>query len=326
MEKDKAIKIGLLLVIMAGVLIWGFNFLKGKNVFTKEYTYYTQYDRIEGLQKNSGIFLRGHKVGQVTDIYFTSEAYESITVKLAINKQIALPQNTIARIFSSDIMGTKSIDLILPVSKFSDEVTILRNNDKLIADIEGSLTDQVRLEMAPLKKQVEKLMESTQTALEQFKFVINEKTGESIRISFVKIQNAVDAIQHSSVTIDTILTTANTNIQGLLKNIESITSNIDAKNDDINNIITNFSKVSDTLAHANIAETIKKTDETMTELSTMLEKINNGEGTVGALMKNKELYNNLEKSSKQLNNLLEDIQKRPKRYVSFPLMNFGKSE
>jgi phospholipid/cholesterol/gamma-HCH transport system substrate-binding protein len=325
-EKDKAIKIGLLLVIMFGILYWGFNFLKGKNIFTKEYTYYAVYERIDGLQKNSTIYLRGHKVGQVTDIQFTSKNYESITLTFAIDKSVQIPANTIARIFSSDIMGTKSIDLIIPHFVQSQNVEILKDKSMLIPDIEGSLTDQVRLEMAPLKKQIEKLMESTGTAIEQLKFVLNEKTGESLRTSFEKIQNAVDAMQHSSVTIDTILTNANQNIQKLLTNIESITKNISTKNKEIDNIINNFSSISDTLAKANIAQTIYKTESVMTELSVMLDKVNKGEGTLGAIMQNQNLYNNLESTSKQLDNLIRDIQKNPKRYVSFPIMNINKKE
>lgn len=326
MEKDKAIKIGLLLVIMFGILYWGFNFLKGKNVFTKEYTYFATYERIDGLQKNSTIYLRGHKVGQVTNIYFTSKNYESITLEFAIDKTVEIPTNTIARIFSSDIMGTKSIDLIIPHIVNSQKVEILPDKSILIPDVEGSLTDQVRLEMAPLKKQIEKLMESTGTAIDQLKFVLNEKTGESLRTSFLKIQNAVDAMQHSSVTIDTILTNANHNIQKLLGNIESITNNINTKNQEIDNIITNFSNISDTLAKANIAQTIYKTESVMTELGEILDKVNKGEGTLGALVQNQNLYNNLEATSKQLDNLILDIQKNPKRYVSFPIMNFNKNQ
>jgi len=325
-EKDKAIKIGLLLIIMFGILYWGFNFLKGKNIFTEENTYFATYERIDGLQKNSSIYLRGHKVGQVTDIQFSSNLYESITLTFAIDKSVQIPANTIARIFSSDIMGTKSIDLIIPHISQSNKIEILPNNSTLIPDIEGSITDQVRLEMAPLKKQVEKLMESTGTAIDQLKFVLNEKTGESLRTSFEKIQNAVDAMQHSSVTIDTILTNANQNIQSLLGNIESITNNINTKNKEIDNIISNFSNLSDTLAKANIAETIYKTETVMTELGEILDKVNKGEGTLGALVQNQNLYSNLEEASKKLDGLILDIQKNPKRYVSFPIMNINKKE
>lgn len=326
MEKDKAIKIGLLLVIIAGIMFWGFNFLKGKNVFTKEYTYYTIFERIDGLQQNSSVLLRGNKVGQVTNIYFTSETYKTITVELAINKDVKIPKGTIAKIFSSDIMGTKSIDLILPNFEPNTPRILLKNNDTLITSIEGSITDQVRLEMAPIKKQAEKLMESTATAIEQLKFVLNESTGEYLKTSFLKIQSAVDAIQHSSVTIDTILTKSNYNIQMLLENLGSISENIKAKNKEIEHTITNMSKISDTLVAANIAQTIKKTNSAMTQLDELITSINKGEGTIGALAKNKEIYSNLESVSKQLDNLIIDLQKNPKKYVSFPLMNINKSE
>ena len=311
---------------MFGLLYWGFNFLQGKNIFTKENKYYCEYERIDGLQLNSSIYLRGNKVGNVTKISFTSDSYNSITIEFAINKDIKLPENTIAKIFSSDIMGTKSIDLILPIIQDEKSKAFIPNGGKLISGNEGSLSDQVRLEMAPFKKQVEKLMESTATAIEQLKFVLNESTGESLRMSFEKIQNAVDAIQHSSVRIDTILSNGESNIQSFLANIESITNNINKKNNEIDNIITNFSNLSDTLAKANIAETISKTDSVMSQLSVILEKVNKGEGTFGALFQDPELYNNLESTSKKLDNLILDIQKNPKRYLSFPIMNINKSD
>ena len=311
---------------MFGLLYWGFNFLQGKNIFTKENKYYCEYERIDGLQLNSSIYLRGKKVGTVTKISFTTESYKTLTLEFAINKEIKLPTNTIAKIFSSDIMGTKSIDLILPEIVDNNSSSYILNGGKLIAGNEGTLSDQVRLEMAPFKKQVEKLMESTTTAIEQLKFVLNESTGESLRMSFEKIQNAVDAIQHSSVRIDTILSNGESNIQSFLSNIESITKNINNKNKEIDNIISNFSSLSDTLAKANIAETILKTDSVMSELGFMLDKVNKGEGTLGALFQDQELYNNLETSSKKLDNLILDIQKNPKRYLSFPIMNINKSD
>jgi len=228
-EKDKAIKIGLILVITMGVFFWGFNFLKGKNVFTQTNTYYAYYERIDGLQPSASVLLRGHKIGQVTDIYFSSEKYESLTIELSIDKSIKIPENTIARIFSSDIMGSKSIDLILPYSKENEDIAILDDNSVLLSEIEGSLQDQVRLEMAPLKKQAELLIERTAVAIDQVKYVLNESTGEQLRSSFIKIQKAVDAIHNSSVTIDSVLSTGNHNIQRVLMHVENITKTFSEK-------------------------------------------------------------------------------------------------
>ena len=326
MEKDKAIKIGLILVITMGVFFWGFNFLKGKNVFTQTNTYYAYYERIDGLQPSASVLLRGHKIGQVTDIYFSSEKYESLTIELSIDKSIKIPENTIARIFSSDIMGSKSIDLILPYSKENEDIAILDDNSVLLSEIEGSLQDQVRLEMAPLKKQAELLIERTAVAIDQVKYVLNESTGEQLRSSFIKIQKAVDAIHNSSVTIDSVLSTGNHNIQRVLMHVENITKTFSDKSEDIQLIVENIASISDTLARANIAETVLMTDSVMTELSIVLQRVNAGEGSLGALLQSDELYKNLEKSSLNLDKLLLDVKENPKRYVSFPILNFSRDK
>ena len=323
MEKDKAIKIGLLVAIIAGVLIWGINFCKGKNIFTKENIYYTTYSQVEGLQKNAAVLLRGYKIGHVKDIYFTSSKYDQLTVELSINSDIFLPTTTVAKIFSSDLLGSKAIDIILPET-FEEPISYVKNFDTLNSSIEASITDQVRIEVAPLKAQAEKLLESAAVAIDQIKYVVNESNGEELRRCFIKLQAAIDAIHHSGVTLDTIMTNGDENIQHILANINGITTNINEHSDEIGAIIANFSSMSDSISKANITETLVKTENAVTELNQILQQINSGHSSIGALINDKSLYDNLDQASNQLNSLLIDVQKHPKRYVSFPI--FGSSK
>ncbi len=324
MEKDKAIKIGLLVAIIAGILIWGINFCKGKNIFTHENIYYTTYNQVEGLQKNAAVLLRGYKIGHVKDIYFTSSKYDQLTVELSINSDIFLPTTTVAKIFSSDLLGSKAIDIILPETTTSEPISYVKNFDTLNSAIEASITDQVRIEVAPLKAQAEKLLESAAVAIDQIKYVVNESNGEELRRCFVKLQGAIDAIHHSGVTLDTIMTNGDENIQRILANVNGITTNINEHSEEIGTIIANFSSMTDSISKANITETLVKTESAVTELNQMLQQINSGQSSIGALINDKSLYNNLDQASTQLNSLLIDVQKHPKRYVSFPI--FGSSK
>lgn len=324
MEKDKAIKIGLLVAIIAGILIWGINFCKGKNIFTRENIYYTTYNQVEGLQKNAAVLLRGYKIGHVKDIYFTSSKYDQLTVELSINSDIFLPTTTVAKIFSSDLLGSKAIDIILPEATVSEPISYVKNFDTLNSAIEASITDQVRIEVAPLKAQAEKLLESAAVAIDQIKYVVNESNGEELRRCFVKLQGAIDAIHHSGVTLDTIMTNGDENIQRILANVNGITTNINEHSEEIGTIIANFSSMTDSISKANITETLVKTESAVTELNQMLQQINSGQSSIGALINDKSLYNNLDQASTQLNSLLIDVQKHPKRYVSFPI--FGSSK
>ncbi len=325
MEKDKAIKIGLILVIVAGILIWGINFCKGKNLFTKENIYYTTYSQVEGLQPNSAVLLRGHKIGHVKNIYFTSSKYDQLTVELSIFSDIQLPKSSIAKIFSSDILGSKAIDIIIP-QEFDVAEGYVENFDTLNTEIEASITDQVRIEVAPLKAQAEKLLQSAAIAIDQVKYVVNEANGKELSRCFIKLQNAIDAIHHSGVTLDTMLTNGNEHVQSILKNVDSITYTISNHSDEIGTLINNFSNISDSVSKANIAQTLYKADDAVTQIQLVLNKINSGESSSGALVDDKTLYNNLENASKQLNTLLIDVQKNPKRYVSFPIFSSGKDK
>ena len=325
MEKDKAIKIGLILVIVAGILIWGINFCKGKNLFTKENIYYTTYSQVEELQPNSAVLLRGHKIGHVKNIYFTSSKYDQLTVELSIFSDIQLPKSSIAKIFSSDILGSKAIDIIIP-QEFDVAEGYVENFDTLNTEIEASITDQVRIEVAPLKAQAEKLLQSAAIAIDQVKYVVNEANGKELSRCFIKLQNAIDAIHHSGVTLDTMLTNGNEHVQSILKNVDSITYTISNHSDEIGTLINNFSNISDSVSKANIAQTLYKADDAVTQIQLVLNKIKSGESSLGALVDDKTLYNNLENASKQLNTLLIDVQKNPKRYVSFPIYSSGKDK
>lgn len=325
MDKEKSIKIGLIVIIVAGVLVWGINFCKGKNLFSKENLYYTTYTQVEGLQKNAAVLLRGYKIGHVKDIYFTSSQYDQLTVELSISSDIRLPKTTIAKIFSSDLLGSKAIDIILPTS-FSENDEYIANFGTLNSEIEASITDQVRIEVAPLKRQAEKLLESAAVAIDQIKYVVNESNGEELRRCFVKLQDAIDAIHHSGVTLDTILTNGDQNIQGILANVNGISKNINEHSDDIGAILANFSRMSDSISKANITETLTKTEAAVTELNQVLQQINSGQSSLGALINDKSLYNNLDNASNQLNSLLIDVQKNPKRYVSFPIFSSSKEK
>ncbi len=325
MEKDKAIKIGLILVIVAGILIWGINFFKGRNLFTNENVYYTTYSQVEGLQVNSAVLLRGHKIGHVKDIYFTSSKYDQLTVELSIFSDIELPKASIAKIFSSDILGSKAIDIIIP-QNFNREDGYVQNYDTLNTEIEASITDQVRIEVAPLKAQAEKLLESAAIAIDQVKYVVNESNGQELRRCFIKLQDAIDAIHHSGVTLDTMLTNGSGNIQNILENVDSISYTINNHSDEIGTIINNFSNMSDSLSKANITQTLHKTEDAVTQLQTILKQVNSGQSSLGALIDDKSLYNNLDNALKQLNTLLIDVQEHPKRYVSFPIFSSGKEK
>ncbi len=320
MKISKLTKIGFIVVVSLAILIYGINFLKGENFFVKENYYYVVYDRIDGLEKSSPVLINGYKVGQVSEIHFHPDNLGRLVVNIIVSDQFKLPRNTTAQIFSSDLMGTKEIALIFGKSEEYHNV-----GDTLLADIEGSLTEQVSIQMLPLKKKAEDLMQEMEKAIEVVKYVFNEKTRDNLNKSFASIKSAVYSLEHSSSTLDTIVTSEKGKLEKIFSNVESISQNLRNNNEQITKVINNFSAISDTILQSEISSTITKASIALTEVNNIVEKINNGEGTIGMLVHNDTLYNHLEDASYNLSRLVEDLRINPKRYVHYSLIDFGRN-
>ncbi len=195
----KEAKIGILVFIAIAILVWGMNYLKGINILSSKDKYYVVYDRIEGLQRTSPILLRGYKIGFVGDIYF-NETNNNIIVELMIDNNFKLPKNTIASIFSSDLMGTKAVKFLL-----TDSTTYHSVGDTLLPMVEADLTEQVSVQMLPLKNQAEDLMKDMQEALVVLKQLFNEKTRDNLTRSIESVKSTINNLNNTTSAIDELL-------------------------------------------------------------------------------------------------------------------------
>jgi phospholipid/cholesterol/gamma-HCH transport system substrate-binding protein len=271
------------------------------------------------LKNSSPVTLRGYKIGQIKSIRFSPKA-DNLIVEFSISDEFQLPDNTEARIVSSDIMGTKEIKLIPGNSTIN-----LATGDTLIGSIEGDLKEQVSMQMLPLKRKAENLMSSVDSVLTVIQYIFNKDTRENLTRSFSSIEQTFKKLENTSGTMDTIVTGQKTHMENIISNVDSITSNLKENNKNISNILTNFSSISDSLQAAEIAETINNAKLTLKQSNEILEKINSGEGSMGMLVNNDTLYMNLEAASNSLTNLLIDLKNNPKKYMHFSLFDTGKT-
>mgnify|MGYP003326813037 FL=1 len=237
---------------------------------------------------------------------------------MTIKSDLHIPRNSTAQIFSSDLLGTKSIRIV-----FSEDRQDLQDGDTLLPDIEKSLTQEVNQQVGPIKEKAEKIMTSMDSVLLVVKAVLNENTKNNLKRSFESIANSLQSIESLTGTMDQELAREG-RMKKVFENLESISSNLRKNNDRLTNIIENFSNISDTLAKANLAQTLEKTRATLEGTSLMMEKINRGEGTLGQLVNNDSLYRNLNATSHSLNELMVDLKENPNRYVHFSM--FGKKK
>jgi len=320
MKIPKEAKIGFIGLITIAAFIWTFHFMKGKNILKYARTYTIIYNKIDGLEESGTVLLSGYKVGLVNEIHFLPDLSGRLSVQILIEEKFDLPLNTVAQIFSSDLMGTKAIRLNLAAS---DEFH--QPGDTLIGDIEGSLQEQVSVQMLPLKNKAENLMLSIDSVLAVIQNTFNENFRDDFSKSFEHIVVTISNLQRSTYTLDTLLTNEEGRLAMIISNVESISSNLRANNDELTNILKNFSSVSDSLASSDIKSTIENLDNTLTQINIILEDINAGKGSVGMLVKNDTLYYNLEAAVGELDKLLRDMRENPKRYVHFSVFDLGKT-
>ncbi|OQA02153.1 MAG: mce related protein [Bacteroidetes bacterium ADurb.Bin408] len=310
-------KIGIVFIAALLLFIWGFTFLKGRDLFLKEKYYYAVYPQVNGLVEGSVVQISGIKVGRIESLYFHPDDAKRIVIRFSVRKSIPVPKNSVARIFSSDLLGTRALELQLGDSK-----ELAEKGDTLRSEIQVSISEEVSIQMLPFKKKAEDLMLSIDSVMAVIQYIFNEKTSENIKNSFESISQTISNLEQTSYTFDTLVSQEKGRIQNIFANIESISLNIRKNNQQISNVIENLSSLSDTLAKANFISVINNTDKAMKDVQGIVEKINRGEGSVGMLINNDSLYKNLEKSSLDLDKLLEDMRVNPNRYVHFSV--FGR--
>lgn len=318
MKITRELKLGLLFVITLFLLGWGIEFLKGKNVFSNDKEFYGVYNRIEGLLVANPVTVNGFEVGQVTDIGFTEDYSGKILVTMSVKEDFALPENSVARIYSSDIMGSKGVALVIGDSK-----NAAQSGDTLITSVEGGIAEAVNEQVRPIKNKAENLLLSMDTVVTVIQDLFNEKTRDDLSKSFSNINQTLQYMKNTTYNIDTLMTSERDRLAMIIGNLEGITRNIDSKKTAIGNTIDNLSAISDTLAGANLSKTLSRANQSIDQMNEILKKVNAGEGSAGKLINNDSLYDNLQAASHELNMLMLDMKLNPQRYVHFSVFGRG---
>lgn len=320
MKTSRIILIGLIIVLAIASLVVGLNYLKGNNFFAEENIYYAQYEKIEGLKTSNPVLINGFKVGQVKNIQLILSQEKPILVELSINTDLVLNDSTLAMIYSLDLMGSKGVNLLIGNGK-----QVLSSQDTIISAIEEDLKDQVSAQMLPLKLKAEDLMVSIEDAMKVVKNLFNKTNTANIEGTLKNLNKTFETLNHTSSELDSLLTNSRDSLQIIIGNVASITANLDNNQEQINFILQNLSSITDSIAKSELLSTINNANNTLATTDSIMSKINRGEGTIGQLINNDTLYQNLEYASKSLDNLMIDIRENPKRYIHYSLFDFGKT-
>jgi len=328
-------KIGLLAAITLAVLIFGYKFLKGKNLLDKSYTYYVIYPHVDMLDASAPVLTRGIKVGSVTKVVLNPKNIHEVLVTLDIKDEIQLPPDTKAILMSTGLLGGKAIDLQFDHFCNGDCLP----NKSFITGIKSS----VLATMLP-KEELKEYLKITGDQLGGLLDTSNSKGQIGHIVN--DMRKTMAEMAKISLSLNQILAENAKNIHGTMQNIDQITTTLAKNSNALGQTISNFEQISNKINQSNPGQLVQNLDQTILEskksikdLSSTLEEskktinglnqtisqINNGQGTLGKLIQDKSLYNNLEKTSKNLDLLLQDLRLNPQRYIHVSVFR-GKGE
>jgi phospholipid/cholesterol/gamma-HCH transport system substrate-binding protein len=316
---SKEVKIGFATVIAFACFIYGFNFLKGKNFFASQNKFYAIYSDVDGLVDANPLIIRGYKVGVVTDIQLSHDLSKGVVVTMLLDNSINIPKNSVAKIVSSDIMGSKAIQLIL-----GDSPLYAVDGDTLLADKEENLKQSVNKTIAPLQKKTENLISSIDSVMDVVQDVLNKDARKNLSGSFESINRTFRTLERTSIKLDDLIASERNKVSNILTKASYLATTLADNGQNISTIIKNFSDISDSLKRSTIISVVNSANTTLSQTAEIVKKINKGEGTLGLLVNNDSLYRKLDKSADDLDKLLLDLQLNPKRYVHFSA--FGRKE
>lgn len=303
---SKEFKSGFIFLLAIVFLVYGLKYLKGLNVFQSNKPYYAIYDDIDGLQIGSSIRLNGFNVGMVNNIVLSNN--NKLLVTLNINSVDSIPINSVCKIVNQDLMGTKGVSLVLGKSDL-----FAKPGDTLQSGIENSLQDEVNAQILPLKNKAEELIGSVDSLLTVVAAVLNKNTRKNLSNSIKSLDETFSILSQTMIKVDSMVYNNDKRVSKIILNLESITTNLNDSSSGIKPILHNLSLISDSLSNSNIGSLVEN-------INNISNNISSGSGSLTKLMKDDKLYNNLEKSTSELAELIEDIKNNPKRYVNFSIL------
>jgi phospholipid/cholesterol/gamma-HCH transport system substrate-binding protein len=300
----KEVKTALLAIVAILLLIFGYSFLKGKSWFDSSRTFYAVYEDVEGLSPSSPVTINGLKVGSVTKIGFLDNSGRLI-VTFSVDTDLPFSEQSVAQVYGGGLIGGKSLAIIPEY----DQGNLAKSGDTLPGQIEEGLLELVNERLTPLQEKVETAIESTDSLINSFNEVMNPRTRENLKESIAALSTTMASLKNSAQSVENILSENSPKLDRTFTNLDEMS--------------TNLNGFSDTLTQVDLLKITEDLENAVASFETFAEKLNSGEGTAAKLVNDPSVYNNLERATNQLDELIQDVKLNPKRYVHFSI--FGKN-
>jgi phospholipid/cholesterol/gamma-HCH transport system substrate-binding protein len=317
MKKSKEFMIGVIVVLVVVMLYFGVNFLKGINVFSRQQTFYIEYENISGIIPSAPIIIDGFKIGLVSKVERNSDGNGKLIAEVLINDtKLKIPKDTRFEIYSPGVLDSKAIRILL-----GDSSVLAANKDTLIGIIKEDFTQTLQREFEPLKQKTQDMIASLDKVMGNLNKVFADTATQGLPQVFESLQRSLRNVENISSDLSDILSSNKGKLNDILGNVESITSNLKTNNQTITAAISNVKNITDSLSKIQLTGTIRKTEKAMGDFAEIMEKVNKGNGSMAMLINNDSLHHQLVNASQSLDLLLDDIKSHPGRYLNFSLIN-----
>ncbi|MDB5153074.1 MAG: transporter permease [Mucilaginibacter sp.] len=306
MKISNETKIGVLTAVTITILLLGYSYLRGNDVFAGSNKFYAVYKSVEGLSVSKPVLVNGFPIGRVSKMELQPNGHTIVQFK--IDPKYNIPNNTLAKLVTTDLLGTKAI-----VFEMGNSKNYAEDQDTLKADVQGSLAESLQ----PIQKKAELLITKLDSSLAAINKIMNPQFQRNVDRSFLSIANSLQTLEGTTKKIDNLVGSQTAHINGIMDNAETVSDNLKKSTSHLNGIATNFETFSSDLSHSNIKQTLDNANKAVADLQASVNKINDGHGTLSLLLNDDKLYKNLNDASLNLNNLFIDLKAHPKRYVSF---------
>ncbi|MDB5117535.1 MAG: transporter permease [Mucilaginibacter sp.] len=315
MKISNETKIGALTAVAITILILGYSFLRGNDLFSSSNKFYAIYKSVDGLSISKPVLVNGFQIGRVSKMQLHDDG--RTTVEFKIESQYNIPVNTLAKLVSTDLLGGKAIVFVLGDSKQYAE-----NKDTLRADIQGSLAESLQ----PIQTKAENLITKLDSSLAAINRIMNPTFQKNVDRSFTSIANSLQTLEGTTKKIDNLVGAQSIHINSILANADAVSDNLKNSTGHLTNIATNFEKTSNDIANSNIKQTLDNANKAVADLQATIARINTNQGSLGLLLNDDKLYKNLQDASNNMSLLFIDLKANPKRYVHFSVFGGGKDK
>lgn len=303
MKLTREIKTAILVISTILLFIWGYSYLKGRDLLDKYRTFYVQYDNVEGLSPSASVTINGLIVGKITKITL-NKSTGKLMVRLQLKTDFPISKSSKAVIYKPGFIDGKQIAIQPNLADQSESA----EGQILIGISELDLTDALKQQLVPLQAKFEKVMLNADHLLTGLNNVLDNKGQRDLKNSLAELSQTMEQFHKASSSINTILDNNKGQINAVVTNLNKVSSN--------------FSKISDSLDKADLGKTVTNLQKTLEKVDKIMADLQSGKGSMGKLITDEALYNNLEKTSKELELLLEDVRLHPTRYINVSV--FGK--